>query len=212
MKSTTRLAAIASLATTLIGSFITLAPAFGATVTPKTPAPSAPAPKFVTPKAPVLFGQKEVDQTKFIAISVPIARGKSQNLMILEQVSNQRACWQETGGTPATVDPLLLKFNFTGICGRATDSNGYSIRLAGKDVGMQYTLSLQKVNGDMVLVGTNRRNPFAQRLVIGHTGGITDGIMKINLEPGWRMTKRTYNGQTLGHIYFTNDSSELAKL
>jgi N-acetylmuramoyl-L-alanine amidase len=212
MKSTTRLAAIASLATTLIGSFITLAPAFGATLTPKTPVTKAPAPSVVTPKAPVLFGQKEVDQNKFIAISVPIARGKSQNLMILEQVSNQRACWKETGGTPATVDPLLLKFNFTGICGRATDSNGYSIRLAGKDVGMQYTLSLQKVNGDMVLVGTNRRNPFAQRLVIGHTGGITDGIMKINLEPGWRMTKRTYNGQTLGHIYFTNDSSEFAKL
>jgi N-acetylmuramoyl-L-alanine amidase len=76
---------------------------------------------------------------------------------------------------------------------------------------MPYTLSLQKVNGDMLLIGTNRRNPFAQPLVIGHTGGITDGIMKINLSPGC-MTKRTYNGQTLGHIYFTNDSSELAKL
>jgi hypothetical protein len=40
---------------------------------------------------------------------------------------------------------------------------------------MPYTLSLQKVNGDMLLIGTNRRNPFAQPLVIGHTGGITDG-------------------------------------
>jgi hypothetical protein len=122
MKSSTRLSAIASLATTVIGSFITLAPAFGATLTPKTPVTKAPAPSLVTPKAPVLFGQKEVDQNKFIAISVPIARGKSQNLMILEQVSNQRACWKETGNKPATVDPLLLKFNFTGICGRATDS------------------------------------------------------------------------------------------
>lgn len=29
--------------------------------------------------------------------------------------------------------------------------------------------------------------------------------MKIDLEPGWRFAKRSYNGKTLGHIYFTRD-------
>ena len=37
--------------------------------------------------------------------------------------------------------------------------------------------------------------------VIGRTGGLSDAIMKIKLEPGWTFAKRTYQGKTLGHIY-----------
>lgn len=159
--------------------------------------------------AVVKFGQKDVDQTKFVAISVPLPRAKSQQLVILEQVSNKRPCWQESGSAPVKVDPLLLKFNFTGICSRATDSNGYSIRVAGTDLGMRYNISLQRTEQDILLVGTDRKNPFSQPVIIGRTGGVTNDISKIKLEPGWRFTKRTYNGTTLGHIYLTNDQTAL---
>lgn len=155
------------------------------------------------------FGQKEVSQRNFVAAAVPFRGGSAHNLVILEQVSNKRACWRESGSRPVKVDPLLLQFNFSGICGRATDSNGYSIRVAGTDLGMRYNLNLQRVNGELLLVGNDRRNPYAQPLVIGRTYGVANGLTKINLQPGWRFTKRTYNGKMLGHIYLTNDSISL---
>jgi len=157
------------------------------------------------------FGQKEVNQRNFVAAAVPLRGGSSHQLVILEQVSNKRACWSESGNRPVTVNPLLLKFNFTGICSRATDTNGYSMRVGGTDLGMRYNISTQRVNGELLLVGTNRSNPYSAPIVIGRTNGIANGLTKINLISGWRFTKRTYNGKQLGHIYLTNDNISLAR-
>lgn len=151
------------------------------------------------------FGQEEVDQSKFIAIAVPFAEGKQYNLIILEQISSTQACWEEKVDQPGVIDPLLLQFDFTGICGRSTDSNGYSIRQGGQDYAMDYRLSVVKQNGNLVLMGYPSRNPGAPKLKIGETQSLTDGFLKIQLEPGWRFSKRSYNGKTLGHIYFTHD-------
>lgn len=151
------------------------------------------------------FGQEEVDQSKFVAIAVPFAEGKQYNLIILEQISSTQACWEEKTDQPGVIDPLLLKFDFTGICGRSTDSNGYSIRQAGQDYALDYRLSVVKKNGNLVLMGYPSRNPQAPKLKIGQTQSLTDGFLKIQLEPGWRFSKRSYNGKTLGHIYFTRD-------
>lgn len=153
------------------------------------------------------FGQQEVDQSKFIAIAVPFAEGKQYNLIILEQISSTQACWQENADQPGVIEPLLLQFDFTGICGRNTDSNGYSIRQAKQDFALDYRLAVVKQNGNLVLMGYPSRNPHAPQLKIGQTQGIPDGFLKIKLEPGWRFTKRTYNGKTLGHIYFTRDQA-----
>lgn len=151
------------------------------------------------------FGQEEVDQSKFIAIAVPFAEGKQYNLIILEQISSTQDCWEEKADQPGVIDPLLLQFDFTGICGRSTDSNGYSIRQGGQDYAMDYRLSVVKKNGNLVLMGYPSRNPGAPKLKIGQTQSLTDGFLKIELEPGWRFSKRSYNGKTLGHIYFTRD-------
>ena len=68
MKSSLRrsIATLAATAATTIGSFSTLTPALGAT-----------------------FGQREVDQSKFIAVAAPYGRSSHQ-LLVLEQVSNAR--------------------------------------------------------------------------------------------------------------------------
>lgn len=150
-----------------------------------------------------IFGQQEVDQSRFIAIAIP--RSFGPQLLILEQKSDERACWAESGDRPTLVDALLLNFDFTGICGRATDSNGYSIRIADTDMGLNYALSLQSSGGDVRLMGISRIDSTAPRLLIGRTYGLADGFTKIVLEPGWRFAKRTYEGQELGHIYLTTD-------
>ncbi len=164
----------------------------------------------IAPSVAATFAQREVDQDNFIAVAAP--RGTiGYQLFVLEQKSNQRACWSETPQADGTtlVDPLLLNFDFTGICGRAVDSNGFSIRAAGQDMALKYSLRVVERNGDLVLLGApDDRN--APELEIGRTNGVKKDFVKIELNPGWRFSKRTYNGQELGHIYFTNNLDPIA--
>lgn len=158
------------------------------------------------PTTAATFDSAEVKGDNFIAVAAPYGENKHQ-LLIIEQLSNRRPCWSENGSNPVTVDPLLLNFDFTGICGRSTDSNGYSLRMSGEDLGLEYILRIVERNGDLVLVGTPRVNRSAPEIEIGSTQGMSNGFAKIILNPGWRFTRRTYQGKSLGHIYLTTDSS-----
>ena len=180
MKSSLKLK-LTALATTLVASFGAMAPA-----------------------AASLFDQTEVRQDDFIAIASPVGQTGNHQLLIVEQVSDSRDCWSESGSSPTLVEPLLLNFNFSGICGRSTDSNGYSIRAGGEDLGLQYRLKIVKEDGDMLLMGVpdRRSNPS---LEIGRAYGQSSGFTKIVLNSGWRFAKRSYQGRTLGHVYLTND-------
>jgi len=157
----------------------------------------------IIPAKANLFDQKEVEQSRYVAIAVPRVFGPQ--LLILEQKKDPRQCWSESGDRPTLVDPLLLNFDFTGIRGRATDSNGYSIRMAGTDLALDYALSLQVSGGDIRLMGISRVDSNAPRLLIGRTYGLANGFTKIILEPGWRFAKRSYQSKELGHIYITTD-------
>lgn len=158
------------------------------------------------PAQAVAFSQTEVNQSKFVAIAVPRVSGY-YTLLILEQRSNKKQCWRESGSSPTRVEPLLLNFNFTGICGRSTDSNGYSIRAAGQDLGMSYQLSLQKQKNDVLLLGIPARSGKGKVIELGRTNGVRSGFLKIELKSGWRFTKRTYGSKTLGHVYFSRDTA-----
>lgn len=162
----------------------------------------------ITALSPLLaatFGKTEVDQNKFVAVAQPLANN-TYKLLVIEQLSSARPCWSESGSSPVQVQPLLLNFDFTGICSRSLDSNGYSIRMADQDLGLQYSLRVVKRDGDVRLVGssTSRNAPVIE---IGRTNGVSNDFSKIVLNPGWRMTKRSYDGKTLGHIYFTSDQA-----
>ncbi|MDX2213380.1 MAG: DUF3747 domain-containing protein [Oculatellaceae cyanobacterium bins.114] len=154
--------------------------------------------------AAVRFEQRDVDQSRLIAIAAPVGN-TSHQLLILEQLNNNRDCWEETGNSPTMVDPLLLDFDFTGICNRSTDSNGYSLRVGNQDLGLQYSLRVVRQNNDLVLMAISNRDRTTPPLEIGRTHGYTNGFARIELNPGWRMTKRVYNGQNLAHIYLTSD-------
>lgn len=155
------------------------------------------------------FDNQEVNADKLIVVATPVYGNNQRQLLIVEQISNKRPCWSESGSNPVNVDPLLLNFDFTGICGRLTDSNGYSIRMAGQDMGLDYLLRIVERNGDLLLVGSHRVNRQMPDIEIGKTNGIAEGFGKIILNPGWRLTRRTYQGKVLGHIYLTNDSATL---
>ena len=150
------------------------------------------------------FDQQEVNSNRFIVVASPYGNNAHQ-LLILEQLSTARSCWREQGNNPVQVEPLLVNFDFTGICGRNSDSNGYSLRLAGEDMGWRYSLRIVKRQGDLLLVAISNAARNAPELLIGRANGMTSGFATIVLEPGWRLTRRVYRGTALGHIYLTHN-------
>lgn len=158
--------------------------------------------------AQATFEEQQIEQTQVIAVARPYSDNK-YDLFIVEQIPEKQQCWSEKGAAPAIVDPLLLNYDFTGICRRATDSNGYSIRLDGQDLGLSYILRLIERNGELLLVGTPRI-PKMPEIVVGRTRGLQRTFMKIVLDPGWKFSKRTYAGKAVGHFYFSGNSVEIA--
>jgi N-acetylmuramoyl-L-alanine amidase len=154
------------------------------------------------------FSETALEQTKVIAIARPYGEGK-YDLLVIEQIPGKQDCWAENGANPVLVDPLLLNFDFTGICRRSTDSNGYSIRLDGNDLGLDYLLRLVPRDGELVLVGTPRSAGYSE-IILGSTQGMASGFMKVNLYPGWKFTKRTYQDKVLGHFYFSGSQAAIA--
>lgn len=153
------------------------------------------------PAAAFEFGQKEIDPDRVVAVASPIPNGGHQ-LLVLEQLSDRRQCWEENGDQ---VEPLLLQFDFTDICGRGTDSNGYSVRVGGQDLSWRYDVRVLKTDSELKLVAWSVESGSNPYLEIGKARNVDGEFTAIRLNPGWRMTKRTYNGQTLGHYYLTHD-------
>lgn len=163
------------------------------------------------PLAPALaqnYEEQEVNESEYIAVAAPFG-GNKYNLLIVRQIPGKAQCWSESGSNPVVVEPLLLKMaDFTGICDRKTDSNGYAIRIDGEDYGKEYLLSVVERNGDLLLVGTPSLGSTQKEIVVGKTNGVKAGAyLKINLEPGWQFTRRTYQGKVLGLVYLSGDST-----
>jgi hypothetical protein len=156
-------------------------------------------------KAAASFGQQEVTQNNYVVMAVPRANN-AYNLLVLEQVSAQKECWKTRNDAIGSIDPLLLNFDFTGICGRSTDSNGYSVRMGQEDLGLKYSMRLVPRSGYIALIGTPSLRTMPE-LEIGRTKAIAQDYLKIDLNPGWRLSRRTFDGKTLGHVYVTNDST-----
>jgi N-acetylmuramoyl-L-alanine amidase len=152
------------------------------------------------------FGQQPIAAERVVAVAEPVNNGRFYSLLILEQLGTVRPCWREEGSSPTTIEPLLLTFDFSGICGRSSDSNGYSVRIGGQDFNTRYRLQMVQREGYLALVAApSAMNRNAPTLEIGRTDGIANDFLKIQLNPGWEMNRRVYNGQVLGHIYVTNN-------
>ncbi len=157
------------------------------------------------PVQAVQFDKSEIDPSRFLILASPIGTTNAYKLLIFEQLNNRRQCWQEVPGTPTTIDPLFMTFDFTGICGRSTDSNAYSVRVGDEDLAGRYNLRLVRKANELVLVAFSLTDKNLRFFEIGRTHGLSDGYLKIDLDPGWRLTRRMFNGKSTGHLYFTTD-------
>jgi len=155
---------------------------------------------------PSLFGMAELDGQKFLLVSAPIGTSNRSQLNIYEQVNGRRPCFSVSPGRPAVVNPLLGSFDFTGICGRYIDANGYSVRVGTTDLATVYRLSVVNQDSDNLLMALPTRPGAGPEMLVGRTLGSGTGFLKLELEPGWRLARRTFRGRSLGHVYLYRDS------
>ncbi|MEL6555723.1 MAG: DUF3747 domain-containing protein [Cyanobacteria bacterium J06621_11] len=156
-----------------------------------------------------VIGAQEVDMNRFMLSTNPTSNfgGRQRyGLMIIEQKSDTEPCFSTTGSSPTQVNPLLAQMaDFSGLCGRATDTNGYAIRAAGEQI--RYDPVFKEEDGVLVLYAEpSRFLRGAEKFIIGQTDGISPtGYTQVTLKPGWRLTRKTVDGSPKGLMYLTND-------
>ena len=149
-----------------------------------------------------LFDSKALQQNRFAVLAQPVGQ-RNWKLLVLEQIKQRPRCW--TPRADGLVDPTLNTFNFAGICSRYLDSNGYSLRSGGEDLGSRFRLSLRQRGNSLQLQALNPRQ--GAPIVVGRATiprRDRNGFVQIQLDPAWRLERRVYKGRTLSHVYFAH--------
>jgi hypothetical protein len=152
-----------------------------------------------------LFASRPVDAERFALLARPVARN-DWNLLVLEQLQAQPLCWERR--PDGLIDPTLNRFDFTGICSRYLDSNGYSLRLAGQDLATRYRLRVVQQGNELQLQAFSPNDTTV--LVMGRgplPGRDRDAFVALQLDPGWALERRAFGEQQLNHLYIANGSS-----
>ncbi len=153
-----------------------------------------------------LFGARDVAQERFVLVAAPIGDGSRAQLNIYEQVTNRRPCFAVSGANPARVDPLLGTFDFTGICTRYIDANGYSLRVGDNDLATVYRISVVRSGNDNILLATPHRGKTGPEMILARTNGQAAGFLQFTPEQGWRLKRRHFGTRALGHVYIYRDN------
>jgi hypothetical protein len=155
-------------------------------------------------RAAGLFQSRPVEPARFSVLARAVGQN-DWNLLVLEQVAAAPRCW--TPLSNGLVEPSLNRFDYTGICGRYLDSNGYSLRIGDQDLATSYRLRLLQQGNELLLQALSPNEPTV--LVVGRAvvpRRDRENFVALQLDPGWELQRRTFGAQTLNHIYFANPS------
>jgi len=161
-------------------------------------------------RAQALFDAGELVQERFVLVAAPIGTSDRYQLNIYEQITDRRPCYAYGPGLPAAVNPLLGTFDFTGICNRYIDANGYSLRIGGTDLATLYRLTVRNDAGGTVLIAAPAKEGAGPEMVIARSGGPINGFHRLQFEPGWKLMRRQFGGRRLGHVYLYAAASPVA--
>ena len=153
-----------------------------------------------------MFAAAELDPQRFVLVASPVGSSGRYQLNIYEQVNGRKPCFAIGAGKPAAVNPLLATFDFTGICSRYIDANGYSVRVGPSDLAGTYRLLVRSEAGDTLLVALPTKAGAGPEMVVARAGGAASGFHKLDFEPGWRLMRRQFRGRNLGHVYLFNEA------
>lgn len=149
-----------------------------------------------------LFGSAPVQPASFAVLARPVG-DDDWSLVVLEQLRARPFCW--TPRPDGLVDPTLNRFDYTGICGRFIDSNGYSLRIGDVDLNHTSRLRLQRTGNELQLLATTTSR--GAELLVGRgtfPRRDRDLFVSLQLEPGWELRRRMFGERSLNHVYFAN--------
>ena len=152
-----------------------------------------------------MFGAAELEPQKFVLVASPVGSSGRYQLNIYEQVNDRKPCFAIGESKPAAVNPLLATFDFTGICSRYIDANGYSVRVGPSDLAGSYRVLVRSEASDTLLIALPTKPGAGPEMVVAKAGGAASGFHKLDLEPGWRLMRRQFRGRNLGHVYLFNE-------
>ena len=152
--------------------------------------------------ARALFDSTALPQVHFAVLAQPIGRAQWK-LLVLEQIKPQPRCW--TPRQDGLVEPSLNRFDFTRICKRYLDSNGYSLRSGGQDLGTRFRFRLKRSGTSLRLeaLDPQQRAPLLVGQAPVHRRD-PNGFVPLQLAPGWALERRVYQGRKLNHLYFAH--------
>jgi len=152
-----------------------------------------------------LFDSQPLDQEHFAVLAQAVGRDRWK-LLVLEQIKPRPLCWETR--RDGLVNPSLNSFDFTGICSRYLDSNGYSLRTGGSDMASSFRLRLDTDQRGLRLsaMDPNRGVPIVVARA-ERPKRDRNAFVKLELEPGWSLERRAYQGRTLSHVYFAHAAS-----
>jgi len=153
-----------------------------------------------------MFAAADLDPQRFVVVASPVGSSSRYQLNIYEQVRSTKPCFAIGAGKPAAVNPLLATFDFTGICSRYIDANGYSVRVGPSDLAGTYRLLVRSEAGDTLLIALPTKPGAGPEMVVARAGGAASGFHKLDLEPSWRLMRRQFRGRNLGHVYLFNET------
>lgn len=152
-----------------------------------------------------LFDSRPLKQERFAILAQAVGNSRWK-LLVLEQIKARPLCWEER--EDGLIKPSLNEFNFSGICSRYLDSNGYSLRTGGADSDKRYRLKLEQSGNRLVLVALEPDR--GESTIVARANQMQrdkNAFVKLTLLPGWSLERRAYKGRTLSHVYFANSKS-----
>jgi len=143
------------------------------------------------------FGSEPLAQERVIALAQPLS-GNRWNLIVLEQREPEPPCWRRNpNGSVLTYEMHLPEST----CGRYLSSSAYSLRVAGEDLRQPWRLRVENSNGRLQLVASGSQgNP----LVIGSGQAAGSALVELSLQNDWSFERRSFDGQSLGHLYLAH--------
>lgn len=149
------------------------------------------------------FGSDPVAAEQVIALAQP-AGGDRWSLLVVEQREPAPPCWRRhADGTVTTFERNLPEST----CTTYSSSSATSLRIGGEDLRHPWRLRVERRNGQLQLLAIGSQQP--QPLLIGSSTariapGAAGAAVELQLQDGWSFERRTYEGQTLRHLYVAN--------
>ena len=146
-------------------------------------------------RAAAPFGSEPLAQDRVIALAQPLSDDR-WTLIVLEQREPAPPCWRRNAnGSVLTYEMHLPETT----CGRYLSSSAYSLRAGGEDLRQPWRLRVENNNGQLQLLASGSSQ--AEPLLIGTGRAAGSALVELRLQNNWAFERRTFDGQSLSHLY-----------